>query len=125
MKYENIIKGRFIERPNRFIARVEINGEAKTVHVKNTGRCKELLREGCTVYLEKSGNPLRKTGYDLVAVEKQREGKPPLLINIDSQIPNAAAEEWLKKCGIFSENAVIHGKKCKVELLYMLLLLLE
>lgn len=107
MKYENIIKGRFIERPNRFIARVEINGEAKTVHVNNTGRCKELLREGCTVYLEKSGNPLRKTGYDLVAVEKQREGKPPLLINMDSQIPNAAAEEWLKKCGFFSENAVI------------------
>lgn len=107
MKYKNIEKGRFIERPNRFIARVEINGQTETVHVKNTGRCKELLREGCTVYLEKSDNPERKTQYDLVAVEKLREGKPPLLINMDSQIPNAAAEEWLSKGNIFSEKAII------------------
>ena len=107
MKYKNIEKGRFIERPNRFIARVEINGQTETVHVKNTGRCKELLQKGCTVYLEKSDNPERKTKYDLVAVEKIREGKPPLLINMDSQIPNAAAEEWLLKGNIFSENAVI------------------
>lgn len=75
MKYKNIVKGRFIERPNRFIAKVEINGETETVHVKNTGRCKELLVKGCTVYLEKSDNPDRKTKYDLVAVEKLREGK--------------------------------------------------
>lgn len=107
MKYKNIEKGRFIERPNRFIARVEINGQAETVHVKNTGRCKELLQKSCTVFLEKSDNPERKTKYDLVAVEKIREGKPPLLINMDSQIPNAAAEEWLRKGNIFSENAVI------------------
>ncbi len=107
MKYKNIEKGRFIERPNRFIAKVEINGQIETVHVKNTGRCRELLREGCTVYLEKSDNPERKTKYDLIAVEKQRDGKPPLLINMDSQIPNAAAEEWLGKGGLFSENAVI------------------
>ncbi len=107
MKYENIIKGRFIERPNRFIAKVEIDGVTETVHVKNTGRCKELLVQGCIVYLEKSDNPLRKTKYDLVAVEKQREGKPHLLINMDSQIPNAATEEWLRKGNIFSENAVI------------------
>lgn len=107
MKYKNIEKGRFIERPNRFIARVEINGQTETVHVKNTGRCKELLREGCTVYLEKSDNPERKTQYDLVAVEKLREGKPPLLINMDSQIPNAAAEEWLSKGNIFSEKSII------------------
>lgn len=107
MKYENIIKGRFIERPNRFIAKVEIDGVTETVHVKNTGRCKELLVQGCIVYLEKSGNPLRKTKYDLVAVEKQREGKPNLMVNMDSQIPNAAAEEWLRKGNIFSENAVI------------------
>ncbi len=107
MKYRNIEKGRFIERPNRFIARVEINGQTETVHVKNTGRCKELLQKGCTVYLEKSDNPERKTKYDLVAVEKQRDGKPSLLINMDSQIPNAAAEEWLRKGNIFSENAVI------------------
>lgn len=107
MKYENIIKGRFIECPNRFIAKVEIDGVTETVHVKNTGRCKELLVQGCIVYLEKSGNPLRKTKYDLVAVEKQREGKPNLMVNMDSQIPNAAAEEWLRKGNIFSENAVI------------------
>lgn len=107
MKYRNIEKGRFIERPNRFIARVEINGQTETVHVKNTGRCKELLQKGCTVYLEESDNPERKTKYDLVAVEKQRDGKPSLLINMDSQIPNAAAEEWLRKGNIFSENAVI------------------
>lgn len=107
MKYRNIEKGRFIERPNRFIARVEINGQTETVHVKNTGRCKELLQKGCTVYLEKSDNPERKTRYDLVAVEKQKDGKPPLLINMDSQIPNAAAEEWLRKGNIFSEKAII------------------
>lgn len=107
MKYKNIIKGRFIERPNRFIARVEIDGKSETVHVKNTGRCKELLKRGCVVYLQKSDNPDRKTKYDLVAVEKQREGKPLLLVNMDSQIPNAAAEEWLRKGNIFSENAVI------------------
>ncbi len=107
MKYKNIVKGRFLERPNRFIARVEINGATETVHVKNTGRCRELLQKGSTVYLEKSDNPERKTKYDLVAVEKKREGKPDLLINMDSQIPNAAAEEWLKKGNVFYENAVI------------------
>ena len=107
MKYKNIVKGRFLERPNRFIARVEINGTTETVHVKNTGRCRELLQKGSTVYLEKSNNPERKTKYDLVAVEKKREGKPDLLVNMDSQIPNAAAEEWLKKGNVFSENAVI------------------
>ncbi len=107
MKYKNIVKGRFIERPNRFIAKVEINGETETVHVKNTGRCKELLQRGNTVYLEKSDNPARKTKYDLVAVEKKQEDKPYLLINMDSQIPNAVAEEWLRKGNIFSEKSVI------------------
>ena len=107
MKYKNIVKGRFIERPNRFIAKVEINGETETVHVKNTGRCKELLQRGNTVYLEKSDNPARKTKYDLVAVEKKQEDKPDLLINMDSQIPNAVAEEWLRKGNIFSEKSVI------------------
>ena len=107
MKYRNIVKGRFIERPNRFIAKVEINGITETVHVKNTGRCRELLQSGNTVYLEKSDNPARKTGYDLVAVEKKRENKADLLINMDSQIPNAAAEEWLRKGNIFSDRAVI------------------
>lgn len=102
MKYENIVKGEFIERPNRFIAKVIIDGKTETVHVKNTGRCKELLIKGRTVYLSRAANPERKTKYDLVAVDKNG-----ILINMDSQIPNAAAEEWLKKGNIFSENAVI------------------
>lgn len=107
MKYRNIEKAVFISRPNRFIAEVMINGERETVHVKNTGRCRELLREGVTVYLERSDNPARKTKYDLVAVEKLRDGLPPLLVNMDSQIPNSAAEEWLKSGKLFPEQAVI------------------
>lgn len=102
MKYEKIVKGEFIERPNRFIAEVVIDGETETVHVKNTGRCKELLIKGRTVYLSRAANPERKTKYDLIAVDKDG-----LLINMDSQIPNGAAEEWLKKGNIFSEKAVI------------------
>ncbi len=105
MKYKNIVEGIFRRRPNRFIANVEINGEIHTVHVKNTGRCKEILREGCTVYLEASDNPLRKTKYDLVTAIKERENLPPLLINLDSQIPNDVAEEWLPQSGIFSPDA--------------------
>ena len=103
MKYKNIVKGKFIERPNRFIAKVEIDGVTETVHVKNTGRCRELLVKGATVYLEKSDNPLRKTQYDLISVFKNNK----TLINMDSQIPNAVTEEWLKKCNIFSKNALI------------------
>lgn len=103
MKYNNIVEGRFIERPNRFIAKVEIGGVTETVHVKNTGRCRELLVKGTTVYLEKSNNPERKTGYDLIAVLKN--GKT--LINMDSQIPNAVTEEWLRKGNLFSKDAVI------------------
>lgn len=102
MKYENIVKGEFIERPNRFIARVIIDGNTETVHVKNTGRCRELLIKGRTVYLSRAANPERKTKYDLIAVDKDG-----ILINMDSQIPNSAAEEWLRKGNIFSENAVI------------------
>ncbi len=100
MTYQNITPARFIARPNRFIAEVEINGKPESVHVKNTGRCRELLIPGCEVFLEKSANPNRKTAYDIVAVKK---GK--ILINMDSQAPNAAADEWLKKSGVFSENA--------------------
>ena len=70
MRYQNIHKAVFLSRPNRFIAKVLLEGEELTVHVKNTGRCKELLIPGCTVYLEKSDNPARKTAYDLVSVEK-------------------------------------------------------
>ncbi len=107
MEYKNIISGKFISRPNRFIAKIEIDGKEETVHVKNTGRCRELLTDGATVYLEVSDNPHRKTKSDLVAVEKKRDGKENLLVNMDSQIPNSAAEEWLKKGTLFSENAVI------------------
>ena len=91
MRYKNIKKGIFISRPNRFIAEVEVDGEIKICHVKNTGRCKELLIKGVTVILEKSGISTRKTEYDLVAVYKGEE-----LINIDSQAPNKVVGEWLK-----------------------------
>ena len=107
MIYTNIKKATFIRRPNRFIAQVSIDGKEETVHVKNTGRCLELLIPGCTVYLSCSDNPSRKTKYDLVAVEKRREGKTPLLINMDSQIPNDAVAEWLPVSGVFSDSAVI------------------
>ena len=91
MKYNKILKGCFISRPNRFIARVNINGQEETVHVKNTGRCKELLIPGVTVILEVPENPTRKTKYDLIAVYKEGIG----LVNIDSQAPNKVAYEWL------------------------------
>lgn len=106
MQYASIIRGQFCSRPNRFLAVVRIGGQEEIVHVKNTGRCRELLIPECTVYLSRSDNPNRKTKYDLIAVEKQREGKPPLLINLDSQIPNAAAAEWLETGSLFSANAV-------------------
>jgi sugar fermentation stimulation protein A len=102
MKYKKVVEGRFISRPNRFIAYVEIDGKAETVHVKNTGRCKELLTDNATVYLSVSDNPQRKTKYDLIAVKKGE-----LLINMDSQIPNDVCEKWLKKGVLFSENAII------------------
>lgn len=102
MKYSKVIKGRFQQRPNRFIAYVELNGRSEKVHVKNTGRCKELLRPGATVYLEKSGSPGRSTAYDLIAVEKGER-----LINMDSQAPNRAAEEWLRSGALFSETTLV------------------
>ena len=108
MRYRHISKAVFIGRPNRFIARVLVDGQEETVHVKNTGRCRELLTEGCTVYLEDSENPARKTRFDLVAVEKLRSGKPPLLVNMDSQMPNNAVAEWIADSGLFSDKAVIH-----------------
>ena len=101
MKYKNILKGAFIERPNRFIAKVIADGCEHTVHVKNTGRCRELLVNGCTVYLEESDNPQRKTRFDLVAVEKTREDGSVLLVNMDSQSPNTAAFEWVISSGMF------------------------
>ena len=91
MKYHNITSALFIDRPNRFIANVSVNGIAETVHVKNTGRCKELLLPGAEVYLTEPDSKGRKTRYDLIAVRKDNG----LLINIDSQAPNKVVSEWL------------------------------
>lgn len=114
MVYPRICPATFLDRPNRFVAHVELEGETVTVHVKNTGRCRELLVPGCRVYLAASDNPARKTPYDLVTVEKEREGKPPLLINMDSQAPNHIAAEYLPRSGLFPREArfrreVTHG----------------
>ena len=95
MKLPNLVKARFLSRPNRFIAQVELDGKEETVHVKNTGRCRELLVPGATVYLEFSSNPNRKTPCDLVAVQKGER-----LINMDSNAPNAVAAEWLRSGGL-------------------------
>lgn len=91
MKYREIVKGIFINRPNRFIAKVEINGNVETVHVKNTGRCRELLTDRALVILEVSDNPNRKTKYDLIMVYKPGLG----WVNMDSQAPNKVVGEWL------------------------------
>jgi len=107
MKYNKIVRGKFISRPNRFIAKVEIDGSTETVHVKNTGRCRELLVPGCTVYLSESDNPERKTKYDLVTVIKDRDDLPSLMINMDSQVANDAAGEWLCRGELFSKDAVV------------------
>ena len=90
MKYGKMVKGIFLSRPNRFIAKIEIAGKEETVHVKNTGRCRELLPPGAEVWCEVSNNPNRKTKYDLITVRKGDR-----LINMDYQAPNAAAKEWL------------------------------
>ena len=91
MKYKNITKAKFLKRPNRFIAEVDVDGHKETVHVKNTGRCKELLIPGCEVWLTEPGTPDRKTKYDLIAVKKDNG----ILFNIDSQAPNKVVKEWL------------------------------
>ena len=95
MFYQNIVPGIFLSRPNRFIAHILIDGKETVCHVKNTGRCKELLSPGATVWCEKSDNPTRKTQYDLIAVQKGDR-----LINMDSQAPNKAAFEWLSSGGL-------------------------
>jgi len=107
MKYEKVISAKFIERPNRFIAYVEIDGRKVIAHVKNTGRCRELLVPGATVYLFCADNPIRKTKYDIIAVEKQCSDGRTVLINMDSQVVNDVAAEWLPKSGLFSPNARI------------------
>ena len=102
MKYNEIIPAKFIERPNRFIAYVDIAGERTKVHVKNTGRCRELLKEQAQVYLEKSDNPNRSTAYDLVAVRK--DGR---MVNMDSGAPNKVVEEWLRAGGLFQDISLV------------------
>lgn len=102
MKYLNIKKGVFIDRPNRFIAHVRIDGVVETVHVKNTGRCAELLKEGTAVYVQDSMNPGRKTRWDLIAVQKGRR-----IVNIDSQVPNKAVKEWLEAGNLFHDITFI------------------
>ena len=102
MHYQNVRAAKFIDRPNRFIAHVELDGSVETVHVKNTGRCRELLVPGCTVYLEKGTNPNRKTAYDLIAVEKGSS-----LINMDAQAPNKVFAEWAAAVGFLPDVTAI------------------
>ena len=126
MNYSNMTPGTFLARPNRFIAHVEIDGQAEVVHVKNTGRCRELLPVGAEVWCQKSDNPSRKTKYDLITVKKGSR-----LINMDSQAPNLAAKEWLAAGGLgeienlraetkhgdsrFDFSFTLDGRKCFLE----------
>ena len=95
MEYKNIVPGVFLARPNRFIAHIEIDGQTEICHVKNTGRCRELLPVGAKVWCEESSNPARKTKFDLISVQKGQR-----IINMDSQAPNAAVKEWLETGGL-------------------------
>jgi len=95
MRYERMVPGIFRVRPNRFVAHVEIDGREEICHVKNTGRCRELLPAGAKVWCQRAENPARKTKYDLITVKKGDR-----LINMDSQAPNAAAKEWLLAGGL-------------------------
>ena len=126
MHYPNMVPGIFISRPNRFIAQIKIDGQVETVHVKNTGRCRELLPVGAEVWCQKSDNPNRKTKYDLITVRKGDR-----LINMDSQAPNIAAGEWLRNGGLgkienlkaesfhgdsrFDFSFTLNGKPCFLE----------
>lgn len=126
MRYTDMTPGIFLSRPNRFIAHVEIDGQEEVVHVKNTGRCRELLPAGAAVWCEKSPNPNRKTKYDLITVKKGSR-----LINMDSQAPNIAAKEWLLSGGLgtvenlraetthgdsrFDFSFDLNGKRCFLE----------
>ena len=126
MRYNNMVSGVFLARPNRFIAHIEIDGQIEICHVKNTGRCRELLPQGAQVWCQRSKNPARKTKYDLITVRKGGR-----LINMDSQAPNAAAREWLLAGGLgqisdlkaedshgdsrFDFSFVRNGRKCYLE----------
>ena len=108
MQYNGMKPGIFLSRPNRFIANIEIDGQPQVCHVKNTGRCRELLQPGVTVWCERAQNPNRKTGFDLITVEKGSR-----LINMDSQAPNIAVGEWLASGGMGDITALkaesVHG----------------
>lgn len=126
MRYENMVSGKFLSRPNRFVAYVQIEGREEICHVKNTGRCRELLIPGTQVWCQRSDNPNRKTKLDLIAVQKGER-----CINMDSQAPNAAAREWLLAGGLgqiselkgeytqgdsrFDFSFVKEGKRCFLE----------
>ena len=126
MHYDRMVKGTFLARPNRFVAHIEIDGQIEVCHVKNTGRCRELLPVGAQVWCQKSTNPGRKTKYDLIAVQKGKR-----LINMDSQAPNVAVGEWLHSGGLgdveqvrseavhgdsrFDFSFVLNGKCCFLE----------
>ena len=126
MHYENMVPGIFIARPNPFIAHVEIHGQTEVCHVKNTGRCRELLPQGARVWCQRSDNPNRKTQYDLITVKKGDR-----LINMDSQAPNIAAKEWLLSGGLgdisdlkpeythgdsrFDFSFLLEGRRCFLE----------
>ena len=126
MQYQNMVPGVFLRRPNRFIAHIVIDGQEQVCHVKNTGRCRELLPEGAAVFCQESQNPNRKTKYDLITVRKGER-----LINMDSQAPNTAAGEWLSSGGLgeisdlkpetkhggsrFDFSFVKDGRKCFLE----------
>ena len=102
MIYERIQKGRFLKRPNRFIAKIEINGKEETVHVKNTGRCAELLVPGAEVFVRKSESAGRKTGWDLISVRKADR-----LINMDSQVTNKVVQEWIEAGRWFKDVKIV------------------
>lgn len=106
MNYSNIERAYFKERPNRFIAYVETEEGREICHVKNTGRCRELLTSDAVVYVQRNNNPARKTKLDLIGVEKG-----DYLINMDSQAPNAAVKEWLQAGNLFSKNAAVYSEK--------------
>ena len=109
MRYNTVRPAVFLSRPNRFIAYADLTGSTVTCHVKNTGRCRELLLPGTTIFLEdhsEASLTTRKTRYSVIAVLKERENQPPLLINMDSQAPNQAAWEWIRQGGLAEYGAV-------------------
>ena len=126
LRYDRMVKGIFLARPNRFVAHIEIEGQTEVCHVKNTGRCRELLPAGAQVWCQTSANPNRKTKYDLIAVQKGDR-----LINMDSQAPNTAAGEWIRSGGMgnveqvraetvhgdsrFDFSFILDGKQCFLE----------